>query len=269
MNDDALLPDLSPEMALASAYLDATADPAGRDEVEASPELLRLVATFTSLRIALADLPPVPVANQDAAVAAALAEFDALGSAAATSAAAATVVAIRQRARWSRVVIAAAASLVIGVAGVAAMKSIGDNSSKTSASHVERTGVDGAPTAAGGAADVTDAATQQTIGVINGSADALPAYDRPEDLRTLPSSATIDDKGVVVESSVKPEVPTLPHQPVVGPLTFPFTCPLSPTQLFIAEILWRGSPAAAVRDTVTGVTQAIDPQCSVLVSVEP
>jgi hypothetical protein len=57
--------------------------------------------------------------------------------------------------------------------------------------------------------------------------------------------------------------------PLTGPLVFPFTCPLTAQQVFIAEISWQGTPAAAVRDTVTGITQAIDPHCKVLVSVEP
>jgi hypothetical protein len=47
---------------------------------------------------------------------------------------------------------------------------------------------------------------------------------------------------------------------------FPFTCPLTADQVFIAEISWKGTPAAAVRNTVKNITQAIDQQCNVLAS---
>jgi hypothetical protein len=51
--------------------------------------------------------------------------------------------------------------------------------------------------------------------------------------------------------------------------SFPFTCELSADQVVLGEISWQGTPAVAVRDTVTGVTEAIDQQCNVLATVEP
>ena len=40
-------------------------------------------------------------------------------------------------------------------------------------------------------------------------------------------------------------------------------------QVFIADIVYNGRPAIAARDTVTGVTQAIDEQCNVLAEAAP
>jgi hypothetical protein len=131
-----------------------------------------------------------------------------------------------------------------------------------------------AGTAAGAAPGPTNAAagglaSSSTIGAINAPADALPAYDQPSDLLTLPGST--QDAAATAESGapVVPPAAGTPGangQPLNGPTVFAFTCPLTAHQVFIAEISWKGTPAAAVRDTVTGVTQAIDPQCKVLAS---
>ena len=48
--------------------------------------------------------------------------------------------------------------------------------------------------------------------------------------------------------------------------SFAFDCTLTANQVILLEISWRGTPAVAVRDTVTGVIQAIDAQCNVLAS---
>jgi hypothetical protein len=46
-------------------------------------------------------------------------------------------------------------------------------------------------------------------------------------------------------------------------------CPLGTHQVFVAEIVWKTTPAVVVRDTVTGVIQAIDDQCTVLAEATP
>jgi hypothetical protein len=170
----------------------------------------------------------------------------------------------------------AAAAVILGVVGVAIAKNGNDNSRQsTSAGEKAFDVATTAAASAGGALapGTAGGAASSTIGAINSSADALPSYDQPADLRTLPGTeADVQappDSGAPVVPAANSGTPGSNGQPLNGPLVFPFTCPLTAQQVFIAEINWQGAPAAAVRDTVTGVTQAIDSQCKVLVSVEP
>jgi hypothetical protein len=169
----------------------------------------------------------------------------------------------------------AAAAAIIGVVGVAVAKNVGTTTHSAASTAGEKfsatTTADAS--AAGGAAGPTTAAaglaSGSTIGAISGPADALPNYDQPSDLLTLPGST---QDAVATAESGAPVVPAASGtpgangQPLNGPLVFPFTCPLTAHQVFIAEISWKGTPAAAVRDTVTNDTQAIDRQCKVLAS---
>lgn len=276
MTDDSS-PELEPGLAAASAHFDGVADADERALVDGSPEVLGLVASFAVVKAALNDLPPVPATDLDDTVAAALAEFDTLHASPAVAAAAFSAAAVRvDRPRWSRILTVAAAAVVIGVVGVAVAKGVGGNSSRSSSAgktEFDATTVAGASSAGGApeatATDAIAGLVSSTIGSINASADALPSYDQPADLRTLPGGAISQDTG----DSGLPAVPAASGtpgsngQPLNGPIVFAFTCPLTSQQVFIAEINWKGAPAAAVRDTVTGVTQAIDPQCKVLVSV--
>ena len=280
MNDDPSLPDLDPsdpDLLAASAVFDGVADDAERARVDASPVLGEMVVGFAAIRAALRDVPPAPAVELDDAVAAALAEFDVLANAPAVAAAA--TVPAAARARWSRVLAVAAAAVLLGVVGVAVAKGVG-GSSRSSSSSARTTGLQSATTPAGGtvaAAADSDGSpgafgVTSTIGVIDVAADALPAYDQPNDLRTLPGTVDSTVGGATADSA--PVAPAASpgkgvQQPLIGAMPFPFTCPLTAQQVFIAEISWKGTPAAAVRDTVTGITQAIDPQCKVLVSVEP
>ena len=127
MNDDSS-PELEPGLAAASAHFDGLADGDERALVEGSEELQGLVASFASVKVALNDLPPVPAAELEDTLAAALAEFDALGAVSAMPAAAAfsaATLARPVRARWSRVLAVAAAAAIIGVVGVAVAKNVG------------------------------------------------------------------------------------------------------------------------------------------------
>lgn len=287
MKDDTGLPEVDPELALASAYLDDDVDADERARLEASPSLLALVATLRRLRISLADVPAPLPASQDVAVAAALAEFDAIVARPAAAAAIAGNVVAMPRARWSRVLTAAAAALIIGVVGVAVLNATGGGSSNSTSSK-GGTGPGVVPAAGGTATDSAEGVTASTIGSIDGGADALPRYDQPDELRTLPDAlspspgdvtgvestsrdfhTTQDSSNGATQGTGVPTAANTPGQPLIGQLVFPFHCPLTGGQVFIAEISWRGTPAAAVRDTVTGVTQAIDLQCNVLVSVPP
>jgi hypothetical protein len=276
MNDDPF-PELEPGLAAASAHFDGVADAHERALVDGSEALQATVASFAAVHLALNDLPPVSEADLDDTVAMALAAFDTLAAAASRAPAVAARV---DHPRWSRVLTVAAAAVILGVVGVAVAKGVGGSTSRLSSAG--KTAFDAttiaAPSSAGGAAQASssDAVAGQvtsTIGAINASADALPSYDQITDLRTLPGS--IEAAGAPADSGL-PIVPGPDSGvrgsngvPLTGPLVFPFTCPLTTQQLFIAEINWKGAPAAAVRDTVTGITQAIDRQCKVLVSVEP
>jgi hypothetical protein len=274
---DHSLPQPEPGLLAASAHFDGVADADERALVEGSEELQGLVASFATMKAALNDLPVVPEAELEHTLAAALAEFDTLAAGPAAAPFAAPAAPARaDHPRWTRVLAVAAAAVILGVVGVAIAKN-GNDSSRQSTSAGEKA-FDVATTAAASAGGAlapgtAGGAASSTIGAITGSADALPNYDQPADLRTLPGTeadaTATADSGAPVVPAANSGTPGSNGQPLTGPLVFPFTCPLTAQQVFIAEISWKGAPAAAVRDTVTRVTQAIDPQCNVLVSVEP
>ncbi|MFM2078338.1 MAG: hypothetical protein RJA49_2228, partial [Actinomycetota bacterium] len=113
MSDDSL----SPDHELANAYLDGHVDAQERARVESSPELLALVASYQALRARVAAVPPASDAAREAAVAAALAAIPLVAPPP-------NVVSLERR-RWSRGLTAAAAVVLLGVAGVAVSKAIG------------------------------------------------------------------------------------------------------------------------------------------------
>jgi hypothetical protein len=293
MNDDAL----SPELELASAYLDGDVDEVQRAQVEASPELLAIVASFRQVQTGVRDTPVADAATRDTAVLAALAEFDVLRAppaAAVAPAAATNVVPLQRRARFSRIMMSAAAALLIGGIGVVAIKSFGGSSSDQSSSADPAAAKEiAADTAGSVAGDAAGGGPPQTIGAINGAASAVPALDEPQDLmafaaapapNTLAGGAdttafastettaagaeeTIADNGGAATETVA--VATQAPTSRAAVQSFTFDCPLEPTQVVVAEITWKGTPAVAVRDTVSGVIQALDAQCTVLASVQP
>jgi hypothetical protein len=294
MNDDAH----SPELELASAYLDGDVDEVQRAQVESSPELMALLASFGQVKAGLRDTPPVDADARDTAVLAALAEFDVLrappvAAVAASTAATGNVVPLQRRARFSRVVMSAAAALLIGGVGVVAVKSFGGSSNDQSSSADPAAAKElAADTADSSAGDAAGGAPPQTIGAINGAASAVPALDDPQDLmafaaapaptslesdtETTAFAATETTAAGALETVAGPDVATEtiadasppPASRAVVP-SFEFDCPLEPTQVVVVEITWKGTPAVAVRDTVSGVIQAIDAQCTVLATVEP
>ncbi len=267
MNDhDAALQDHE----LASAYLDGEATAHERAMVEASPELLALVASFRQVRDTLGQVPAAPVAQRDTAIAAALAEFD---RPATVPAAPSNVVPFARRQRWSKVIGVAAAVMLMGVVGVAAVNSFkGSDDSQSSST----AGDDQFTVAAG---DAQKTASQDssgrpvvTIGAINAPAVAVPQFTDPSQLRAMPTPEALpagtvaasapdsiaSDGGVAADTTAAAATPM-----------FSLECPLTEHQVVLGEIVWMDTPAVAVRDTVTGVTQALDHQCNVLISVEP
>lgn len=303
MNDDAT----TPELELASAYLDGVASDSERARVEASPDLLSLVATFEAARNRLrSTAPPAAGSGMEAAVAAALAEFDVLQSTPAAAladtgdltdaevAAPGNVVPLRRH-RWSRVVLSAAAALLIGGVAVAAIDSFGGSSDDQSGS---------AEPAVQKAADTGDAAggaAPQTISAIEGAASPVPVLDDAADLQayavspdtsadavtaggatetvaaaeTTAAGAGTATTAAAAETTAGAESAPQSAVPAAAPtsravvLSFPFDCPLEPTQVVVQEISWQGTPAVVVRDTVSGVIQAVDGECNVLASTQP
>jgi hypothetical protein len=224
-------------------------------------------------------------------VVAAVAEFDVLRAspaAAVASGVSGDVVPLQRRTRFSRVMLSAAAVLLLGGAIVMAFNSFGGSSNEQSSTAdpaAKEFAIDQATAAADTAGEAAGGATPQTINAINGAASAVPALDEPQDLLALaaPSAlATTAGTETTAEGVAETSVATTAlaaaetvADAVIAPAargvvpSFGFDCPLEPTQTVIMEITWKGAPAVAVRDTVSGVIQAIDAQCTVLASVEP
>lgn len=213
------------------------------------------------VRAALADVPPASAAARTAAIARALDEFDRMHTAP-------NVVAFPQRARWYRGVAAAAAVLLVGIIGLGALKGTDskDSSSAGGAARISnpvayQSNVQGSTELTGRSSTVADAAgiavPTATIAVISGPADTPVQVASPEQLTTLDAGdqAVPDASATAVLSSAR--------------ISFSFACPLDSTQTVVREIVYQGTPAVAVRDTVTGVMQALDAKCNVLATSQP
>ena len=267
---------------VASLAVDGQATAEEQAQVEASPELLALVQSFRTMRASLQAVPVPSDAAREAAVAAALAAMEpaALVAPAPMAPPPPNVVSLERRRRWNQVLVAAAAVAVVGLAGVA-LAGMFSGSSEDSAStgtvlsadaNTESLGSSKVGVAGGvsdttsgtgdsavtpGSASVTadpnvappqtggETQPTETIGSIDGGASAVPEYDDPDALRSVPEPTTR-----------------------VAP-SFEFSCPLDSTQEIVLEITWRGAPALVVRDTVTRLITVLDPQCTTLVTVQP
>jgi hypothetical protein len=244
---------LSPDHELANAYLDGHADAQERARVEASPELLALVAYYQALRVRVGAVPPPSAAAREASIQAALAAVPLVAPPP-------NVVPLGRR-RWSTALTAAAAVVLLGVAGVAVSKAIGGSDSVSTAGDSlaaqEAIGGKVSPDTAAGVAPAGVAASEITGGTpepnairpeissIDGGASGVPALNTPAEVRSLRM----------------PDVAVVPN--------IVFDCPLSSTQIIEAEITWQGQSAVAVRDTVSGVITVLSPDCAELVSVQP
>ena len=272
MNDG----DLDPPHQLASAYLDDDITSAERVRVEASPELVSLVESFRQIRAGLCDVPAPSATTREAAFAAALLEFDGLsspGDAASmgSDSAAPPVVSLAERRRWPIAVLSVAAAVVlVGVVGIAALSGRGDDDKSSSATDAASQQM---ASSAGEAADTP--APMSTIGSITGAgAQVSMQIDTPEQLLALqaPSDVALDrppeatgaataDSTVADQGDSKRAASNFSSSPAIS-------C-LAPQQIFLADIQYRGVFGIAARDTGTGVTQAIAEDCTVLVAVGP
>jgi len=209
------------------------------------------------LTAALADTPPVSVDAREAAISRALDVFDRMHTAP-------NVVAFPDRRRWYRPVAAAAAVALLGVVAVGALRGLGGSDSDMSSSATVAPEAASAKTAESAADAGAGGGAVPTINAINQTANVVAAISSDDELRALPTPEAIVAESAPAETSG--DAATTMY---VLTLTFSFDCPLTPEQVVLGEITWQGQVAAAVRDTVTGVTQALDPQCNVLATVEP
>jgi hypothetical protein len=213
------------------------------------------------LTAALADTPPVSADAREAAISRALEVFDRMHTAP-------NVVAFPNRRRWYRPVAAAAAVMLLGVVAVGALKGAGGSDQDMSSSGTVAVEASNAKTTGGATQDAAAA----TINAINAAAGVVVEISTDDQLRmmTLPEMVPVTDPGALATESMAPATTVqYPTGFTFVATSFPFTCELSADQVVLGEISWQGTPAVAVRDTVTGVTEAIDQQCNVLATVEP
>ena len=231
--------------------------------------------SFRQISARLCDVPAPSATTREAAFAAALLAFDGLsspGDAAATGSdsAASPVVSLAERRRWPIAVLSVAAAVVlVGVVGIAALSGRGDDKSSSATDAASQQ----MASPAGEAADTP--APMSTIGSITGAgAQVSMQIDTPEQLLALqappavasdlPPAATVAnaaDSTVADQGDSKRAASNFSSSPAI-------LC-LAPQQTFLADIQYRGVFGIAARDTVTGVTQAIADDCTVLVSIGP
>lgn len=252
---DHLHPEHDDTELIASGFVDGTLTADEAAQVEASPDTAALAATFATVRTLLGDVAPAPAEARDRALAAALAAFDERGADAPAERAAA-VVHLADRRRWpARVLAAAAAVVVLGVIGVSVFRSPdNDKSSGSMATDAARSvlpaGADSAP---------------GTMGVFNVAASPAIAVHSPEELLALAEAKVAPAAGSAPATTVVSGGVAAEDASSVSPA---LRC-LTDSQVFVADILYNGRLAIAARDTVTGVTQAIDEQCTVLAEAAP
>ena len=276
MNDD----DLPINAELASAYLDGELDTTERVAAAADPNVMAAVDSFARVRAALGQVEPVVESTRTAAIAAALAEFDAIHAttslAAMPAAATARVISMQsRRMRTYRVLTGVAAALVVGVVAVAALNSSNSDSDQ-STSAIEATA---APAAVESPADeaVPKAADSDDAGLVPAAGDVLaertaaevPAIDSSQELTQYASGLELAASTAAPPAGTPTtDTPTLAAaDTAAGGAAAQPSC-ITSDQVVLGAIVFQGESAFAVRDDSTGALQAIDAvDCRVLVEV--
>lgn len=275
MNDEEL-----PINELASAYLDDELDAAERAAASADPEVMATVESFARVRSALSDAAPVDGNAKDAAVAAALAEFDARQRVATAAVPAATVTSMQARRRAYRALTGVAAAVAILAIGIAAINGARGGDTKSSAVRVESAPTGAiAPSAADAPQSKAAADTGAAAGTAAPSAETVAAASQAGNATALaPAAVTpqVDTREALVQyaagiegaTASSPQAPTttVPASGTFG--TPPIPCLTSHQQVLGGPITVNGVPAYAVRDTSNGALQAIKTtDCVVLLEV--
>ena len=264
---------------LASAYLDGDLDPAERATASADPEVMASVENFARVRSMLSDVAPVDGIAQDNALAAALAEFDALHVAAAVSPTA-TVTSLRSHRRTYRALTSVAAAVAILAIGVAAINGTRGNDDKSS-SAVERNAAS-AGTISPAAADAPSLKVSADTAAAAGTAAPAAAESVAAATGDASAGATtatppqVDTKAALAEyaqrlQSISVPAPQSPSTTTQVDNAFgsaPLPCLTSRQVVVGGPITVNGTLAYAIRDTSNGDLQALDAtDCTVLLEV--
>ena len=269
---------------LASAYLDDVLDPAGRAIASADPDVMATVESFARVRAALGEVAPVAGSAKNAALAAALAEFETRRVApVAADAPAATVTSLRSRRRTYRALTSVAAAVAILAIGIAAINGArGNDSSNSSADRPSSAATDtislsakapgltpglkvSASTAAAGGTAAPSAAGTLAASTAGGDATAS-ATVAPLQIDT---KAALAEYAASIEgiASPTPQSPTTTVRAGGAFVSTPVRCLTSSQVVIGGPITVNGTLAYAVRDTSSGALQAIDAaDCSVLLN---
>ncbi len=268
MNDD----DTPINAELASAYLDGELDAAERASAAADAGVMATIESFARVRAALSEVEPVVESTRTAAIAAALAEFDAIHTTAAAVPAAATarVISLQsRRMRTYRVLTGVAAALVVGVVAVAALKSTDNNEVSTAAN--ERTTAPAATespaeSAATKAFDTDDAGLAPAPGDVfaEGASAAPPAVDSARDLAEYASSLELAASTAPAVGAPTTDALVLAAERSAGSADAQPSC-ITSDQVVLGAIVFQGTSAYAVRNTANDSIQALDADnCRVL-----
>lgn len=275
MNDE----ELPTNAESASAYLDGELDPAERASAAGDPEVMALVDSFTRVRAVLGHVEPVVDSTRTAALAAALAEFDARQSApdVAIAAAAAKVTLLSsRRIRAYRVLTGVAAAAIVGVVAVAALNSTNSDDDNGSSAIEASAGTEALPNlkvadAAGAAPADTSIGADTAAGSVEtppfeSTTIALPEIDTADALREY--AAAVENRTFAIPAAQSAET-VAPSDAAADDAATPSPSCLASDQSIIGSIMFQDTLAYAVRETSTGALRAIDASdCHVLIEVE-
>lgn len=263
---------------LASAYLDGELDETERAAASADPEVMAVVESLTLVRTLMADPGPVAASTKSAAIAAALAEFDAIRGAAsphtAAASAAAPVVSLQsRRMRVYRVLTGAAAAAIVGVVAIAALNTTRNSNDDLVTSATESplpaaTELPEVKIAADTESASAETASPAAAGAADAAAPAMPVIDTDEALRQFAADAVGADSTQIAAPTETSNAPAPNVEPTTAPSGYAAESCLSSDQVVLGPIIYQGTPALVVRVTSTGAVQAIaDADCRVLVEI--